>query len=616
MAFSTAPDRTVILGSLWVGVISGALCGLVLSLLFGVRLPIAYFFSILVYSAVGGLGALVLSAILVRLADASGALKISAGLVAGLFAFFALGYWGNKWLLASNPFTSPSSVTFDFGALVVSILVGVVVAWRLARWLGGSEKPLGRLGLATLAVCIVVPAIALLGISIAGAPPGAPASEGKPSILLISIDALRADHLGCYGYPRNTTPVADRLAEEGVRFEQAFCPVPSTGPSHATMLTGLRPETHRLRRNGHCLSDSVVTLAEILSKAGYSTGGFTTNVLLDDRFGFTQGFDTYVESGHVEKLRPVTWSLLVQTLAAKEIIDKLVAQYSGGEDQTILSAAKWLRENYDKPFFLFLHLIDPHDPYQPLEPYRSKFPGETEGLAKSLWVELGRDPETLGRQISLYDGEVAAADAKLGRLLQVLKDRAVKDRTLIVYTADHGENMGDHEPFFRHADVYDSSIRVPLILRFPGVLEAGRTVREVVENSAIFPTILSLAGHEIPEGLEGEDLVPLIRGGRERTGRFALSNSGRNWALRTHFWKIRIDFKDGSRRLYDLVNDPDEAEDLFEAELEIGEEMEALLLAEIQRLEGGLPGAEDEESPFEGLDHRTRERLKALGYIQ
>jgi arylsulfatase A-like enzyme len=308
--------------------------------------------------------------------------------------------------------------------------------------------------------------------------------------------------------------------------------------------------------------------------------------------------------------------MLLQTLSAKEILDKLLSQSGRGEDITILSAGKWLRENSHRPFFLFLHLLDPHDPYEPLEPYRSRFLGEAETYHGSLWLEMGRDPDTLRRQVALYDAEIAAVDAKVGRLLGFLTDAGVLDRTLIVFTADHGENMGDHEPFFRHADVYDASIRVPLILRFPGVLDAGQKVTRLVENSALFPTILSLVGLDIPQGIEGEDLVPVVNGTAEDRFRFAVSNSGKQWGLRTDSWKLRIDFKDGSRRLYDVVNDPEERTDVLEVHPDVGEELETILLAEIQRREGQLPSGEEEASPFEGLDRQTIERLRALGYVQ
>ncbi|MCK4546332.1 MAG: sulfatase [Candidatus Eisenbacteria sp.] len=628
-------NRTAILGSLWVGLVSGALCGLALSVLFSPRLFVAYLFSILVYSAAGGMGALALSAILVLVANPHRALRIVAGLVSGSYVFFALAYWGNRWLLVGNPFTSSSSLKFDAAALAVAILIGVLVAVLFGRWLGarygprhrlprdgsGStrgerERPVGRMVAAGTGVLVVLPLVLLLVISVRGMSDLSDSKARKPSVILISIDALRADHLGCYGYPRKTTPVADRLAAEGVRFEYAFCPVPSTGPSHATMLTGLTPSTHGLRRNGDSLPDSALTLAEVLSEAGYATGGFTTNIVLDDQFGFTQGFDTYVESGHVEKLRPITWSLLAQTLAAKEIFDKFLAQTGRGRDLTILSARKWLAGNAERPFFLFLHLLDPHHPYEPLEPYRSRFSRDLEGPGNSLWIEQGRDPEALAMQLALYDGEIAAADAKVGDLLQYLEDAGIMDGTLIVFTADHGENMGDHELFFRHTDVYDASMRVPLIIRFPGVLRAGRTLTQVVENSALFPTILSLIHHDVPAGLDGEDLALLMEGTAAERFRFALANSGRRWALRTGSWKIRIDFGDGSRRLYDLVNDPEETTDVLADHPEVGEELETILLAEIERLEGALPSGEEEASPFEGLDRETIERLKALGYVQ
>lgn len=612
--------RTAILGSMWVGLLSGAVCGFVLGVLLGVRLPVAYFFSILVYSAGGGLAALVLSSIVESRTRTSRVVKISSGMIAGLFCLFGLVYWGNKWLLPGNPFTSGSSIVFDAAALAVSGFVGLIIYWIMGVWLttvGGHEvnRPLGRMVEVAVLLFVVLPGV-LLGLAAQTSKLPHGEAGTKPSVILISIDALRADHLSCYGYERRTSPVADQLAAEGVLFENAFCPVPSTGPSHATMLTGLRPQSHHLRRNGNPLADSLETLAEILSEAGYATAGFTTNVLLDDKFGFTQGFDTYVESGHVERLKPVTWGLLLQTLAAKEIFDRLVWRYAGGEDQTIMCARKWLSRNAGRPFFMFLHLLDPHDPYEPFEPYRSQFPRETEGLNQFLWVKQGRPIEALARFTSLYDGEIAAADAKLGRVLHSLEQAGIMDDVLIVFTADHGENLGDHEPFFRHADIFEGCLRVPLIFRYPRILKAGLAVDGIVENSGIPRTILSLIGVGTPPGLEGENFVPLMRGMSRSEGRVAVANSGRRYALRLDRWKVVIDFKNGSRELYDLIGDPGETANVFSDHEEFGEKVGDEFLAMIKELEGRMPSGEDESSPFEGLDRQTRERLRALGYIQ
>jgi|GEM_PF-1279014 len=613
--------RTVLLGSFWVGLVSGALCGAVLSVLFSPHLLVGYLFSILVYSAAGGLAALLFSTVFVRLIDAAWLLRISAGLVSAFFAFFVLVYWGNRWLLAGIPFSSAKSLVFDAGALAVSLFLGACVGGGIGRWLDvrlGHERRhrIDVWVVVAVLLFLAVPGIWLIWMAGSDRPESGRAAGGRRSVLLISIDALRADHLGCYGYERETSPAIDRLAHEGVRFETAFCPVPATGPSHATMLTGLTPQAHGARHNGSSLAESVTSLAEILSGAGYATGGFTTNVLLGKRFGFDQGFETYVESGHVERLRPVTLGLLVQTLVAKEIVDKLRYRYGSGRDQTILSAAKWASGNAERPFFLFLHLLDPHEPFEPLEPYRSRFPPDTRALTNSLWARMGRDVETAARLISLYDGEIAGADDKVAELLGLLDRLGTAHRTLVVLTADHGENMADHEPFFRHVGVYDSSLRIPLILRYPGVLGAGVTVPGVVENSSILPTVLSLIGESAPADVEGESLVPLIEGTCAAWDRAALAYSGKEYGLRADAWKVVIDFSDGSRSLYDLANDPGEEVNVFSDHETRGARMADSLLARIQRLEGELPKAQEDASPFEGLDRQTRERLRALGYIQ
>lgn len=618
------PRREAILGSVWIGLLAGAACGLVLSLLFNPRLLVAYLFSALAYGLAGGLLALAGTALLALWMVPRRALQITGTLITAFFLFVTLAYWGNKWLLVSTAFWSRESLLFDGGALVASLAVGALVTWIVARGLAGRRGRARPLVLATIGLVVLLPAVLLLVFAARGRAPLPAELAGQPNIILISIDTMRADHLGCYGYARDTSPVFDQLAADGLRFETVFCPVPSTTPSHATMLTGLSPQTHGARANAFAVPDSITTLAERLVAAGYATGGFTSCVLLDDRFRFSQGYETYIESGHVERLEPLEFDLLIQTLVVKEIADKLRGRYAGGSDPTILSAKKWLAHNRERPFFLFLHLLDPHTPYEPLEPYRSMFPRETAGLENTLWAQQGRSLAALARNIALYDGEIAAADAKIGELLDYLDASGLRDRTLVVLTSDHGENLKNHEPFFGHWDIYESSLRVPLILRFPGVLRSGRVVPGIVENSSIVPTILSLAGQPVPDVFDGDDLAALIDGTAEIADRFAVAAAGR-YALRMEDWKVAVDFRAGQVELYDLVSDPAERRDVLALRTEQSEayaryedrarEMERILRTELERREGFIRQDPDAPLPIEQLDRRTIESLKALGYI-
>lgn len=601
--------RRAILWALAVGLGVGVGAGLLLTALYSRGLPAAYAFSALVYGVGAGGGAALVAALLSAVVPARAAARIAGGGAAALASFLVIGYWGNKWLLAGVPFDRPVSLLFDAGALIVSAALGFVAGLPV-----GSEGGRRRL----VASCVVMIALPLAALPLTlprSAPPAKATDDRRLSVLLVSFDAQRADHLGCYGYDRATSPVVDRLAAEGVSFDRAFCPVPSTSPSHASMLTGVRPQTHGVRANAYVLDPRAETIAETFSKAGYATGGFTTNVLLGSRFGFSQGFDSYVESGHVEKIGSWNLGLLVQSLTVKEMIDKFLYRYRGGGDPTVRAAKAWLAKIGDRPFFVFFHLLDPHTPYDPREPFRSRFPEEARRSENQLWFDTGNDPARLARALSLYDGEVASADAKLGELLRFLAAAGRDRNLLVVFTADHGENLGDHRPFFGHRDVYDSVLHVPLVFHLPGELPEGERVEALVDNRDIVPTILALAGIPAPPEVEGRDLGPALRGTDGPGEPYFLAYHGKRYALRTRDRKLMLDFKSGERRLYHLDSDPRETRSLAGDEAEEADTLEQILRSEVKRVERGDYLREEEGARMETLDRETKERLRALGYL-
>ena len=388
------------------------------------------------------------------------------------------------------------------------------------------------------------------------------------SVLLITIDTLRADALGCYGRPGNVSPLIDRLAARGVRFASARAHNVVTLPSHANILTGRLPTEHGMRDNaGFRLGEDVPTLATILKERGYRTGAFVSAFPLDSRFGLARGFDVYDDR-----------------LGGSEHGRSLTPQERRGRE-TVSAARRWL-EAEDGLTFLWLHLYDPHFPYAPPSPFAARFAG---------------DP---------YHGEVAETDDSLAGLLQPLLEAMDTGRTLVVLTSDHGESLGQHEEATHGIFAYEPTLRVPLILFQPRLL-APRVVEEPVRHVDLLPTILDALDVPAPAGLPGASLLPLANGGQGPPDQCyfeALSATlNRGWAPLHGAVRGRTKYVDlPIPELYDLASDPEELHNLAPSRPRELEEMRALL----RRVRAG------EAVPSRGReDAETLERLKALGYV-
>lgn len=295
---------------------------------------------------------------------------------------------------------------------------------------------------------------------------------GGSNLLIVSVDTLRAGHLGCYGDDAALTPNIDALASGGVRFEQAISPAPITLPSHATLLTGLDPPSHGVRLNGTFrLSDDHTTMAEILRSRGYGTAAIVGAYVLDARYGLSQGFDHYDDD-----FLPALGTTDASLYAARPA------------DAVTAAAVAWLGNYLDtsrtRPFFLWAHYYDPHFPYAPPAPYAERFPDRP------------------------YDGEVAFVDEQIGRLVESLRERGVLDDTLIVLVGDHGEGLGEHGEATHLDLIYDSTMRVPWIVSGAG-MPRGRVVSDrVVGLVDVLPTVLGLLGVDSdPGALDGRDLT-------------------------------------------------------------------------------------------------------------
>ena len=399
------------------------------------------------------------------------------------------------------------------------------------------------------------------------------------SVVLITIDTLRADRLGCYGYADIETPHLDRLAREGILFESAVTTVPFTLPAHSSIMTGAYPPVHGVRENvGYALDERLPTLAEDMSAAGRRTGGFISAFVLDGRWGIDRGFDRYYDEFKVQDM--ATLNIASVQLEGTETIDQ---------------AEAWLDEAAGSPFFLWLHLFEPHDPYEAPEPFASRYPKRP------------------------YDAEVAYADSLVGRLREMLEGRNLLDRTLLVVTGDHGEGLGDHGEYFHGFFVYDSTVRVPLIVRLPEGRLGGRRVDAVVSHVDLRPTILDALGLSSPpvdSRQSGRSLVPLLLG-LDDGERVAYSESYYSlyhygWAPLRAIHTGPLKFIDAPEpELYRLSDDPGEAENVVRRTRVEARELRDRLLLMISEFKG--TGAGEAAPP--DLDQETLAQLQALGYL-
>lgn len=438
----------------------------------------------------------------------------------------------------------------------------------------------------------LIPAVLALVLALGatlGCGPSDHLARGPAPVILISIDTLRMDHLGCYGYERPTSPALDRtLCRDGVVFEQAIATAPSTLASHASMLTGLLPARHAGSfGDKRAVLPEIETLAEALSKAGYATASFNNGGQVGALWGLAQGFDVY------QSLREDRLSAVMEP--ALDWLASNVTDDDGGE------------------VFLFLHTYETHHPYTPagrdLEavgaaPYEGQLgPGVgTRELRRINRGHLTLDDADERFVVAAYDAEIHAMDRALGEFLEKLQEAGLYDRSLIIFTSDHGEEFGEHGWMGWHShSLYDELLRVPLIVKLPGNRHAGLRVPQQVRLTDLMPTVLDRVGLDVPGLLDGSSLLDLIEGDPEGR-RWAISQmDGRHSSsIRTADWKLWND------RLFNLQQDPGEIRDVAAQHQDVAEALEK---RRAQALEDAAEGREVELPPEE------IERLKALGYL-
>lgn len=543
------------------------------------------------------------------------ATSVTVAIAAVLFS------WGNVNGLLRTGSLQLKWLGADLAVLGLALVLSLILIRIVAKIVVSSRRASSAIALSILLVATLFP----IGKQIRGLwTAGSSTANTTPNLLLIEVDTLRADYLSSYGYSRSTSPNIDRLVGEGIQYSMCVSPSSSTAPVHASLWTGQFPAEHGVLINGQKLRGSVTTLAEILQSRGYLTGGFATNPVIDARKGFDQGFDFYAVTEGTHYFRRPTFkgapfsqwwhSLKIITLADRLSRRNLVTRL----------ATDFLRKQARSPFFLFVHYFDPHHPYEPPEAMASKFrrtptaangSGERIKKIRSGNVEPSRE-EIFGLE-DLYAAEVAQADLEVGQILRALEETGKAENTLVVFWADHGENLWEHgkipgsksnfrNVFGHQRQLYQSLVHVPLVVRWPGKLPAGLRIDAPIGSTELRSLVLGLLGGE-------ERVESLIEPSLDRPLFGSIFQSPENYFVLYRGWKlIRYDL-DGQtwEELYSIETDPSEKENVLDRFPAEGEKLRSLLDAWLET----LPVEHSRNAGDSDLDSETERQLRALGYI-
>lgn len=404
----------------------------------------------------------------------------------------------------------------------------------------------------------------------------------KPNILLLSADSLGANHLGCYGYRRATSPRIDALADEGVLCERLFCPAIPTMPSYTTLYTGQHPITHGIVSHpcDNELDKNAPFLPWIFLQEGYTT--CAVDSLMRTRLWFGRGYEFYIDPS-------LRHTLLYLAVTCEELNARAIS---------------WLRAHASEPFFMFIHYWDTHWPFNPPQRYRELFyrgnPTDPNNhsldawwqypmgaAARETWLRTANGLVTDAEYVTaLYDQEIRYLDDGIEQLLAALDELGLAAKTLVIFTGDHGESMTEHGIFFDHHGLYDCTLRVPLIARWPGHLPRGLRLPQMLQVSDIAPTLLEAAGLPIPPEMEGRSFWKLLTGEEQAGGHARVISLEctwqAKWSLRTDQYKFILArqpdlYGTPPRELYDLVADPQEEHNIVTERPEIAAAMEAEL---------------------------------------
>ena len=419
---------------------------------------------------------------------------------------------------------------------------------------------------------LLIAALSTLGPPVFPAAANVVKREGALNVLLVTLDTTRPDHIGAYGYDKARTPALDSLAAGGVRFANAYCPVPMTLPSHCSILTGTGPLYHKVHNNGtYYLNKDIVTLTERLKEKGYRTAAFVSSFNVDSRFGVGKGFDVFDDR-----------------FAEDEMIKTFRSERRAGE--TTAAFLRWLDGPGEGPFFSWIHYYDPHTPYKPPSPFKEDF---------------ASDP---------YDGEIAYMDACFAKVLAGLREKGLLERTLIVVAGDHGEAFGEKGELGHGVFIYDVTMKVPLLFHAPRNLPRGRVVESRVRLIDIMPTVLDALKMPVDKAVQGTSLLPYMEGRKKDDLPCYLESY---YPLETYGWSELVGLIDGDRKfiraprseLYDIKTDPGETRDLVQKQAGTASTMMRKLKDVIAANSSSLALSRRK------LSREEEERLRSLGYV-
>jgi arylsulfatase A-like enzyme len=462
----------------------------------------------------------------------------------------------------------------------------------------------------------------------------------RPNIIFIVLDSLRADHVSCYGYERNTTPNIDRIAEEGAIFRNAISPGIATAEVHASWFTGLYLSEHGVHSgNRRYISDSLKCLPSLLQESGYDTAGFSCNPFVSKFKGMDRGFSTFKDPDKFD----AEWSNKFLDRAINRFLKSVhfgYLEYSKKYRAEKMSEAMmdWFKNRKgDDPFFMFSIFIDTHIPHHPPLRYRRKY--LREDISESMLEKLNSDPvKILSGEVSLngheyellkdlYDANIAFVDGQLQRLFRLLDGSGVLDNTVLIITADHGDQFGEHGLFGHSLSLYDTLLKVPLIIRYPDQISPGLSCTKQVQTIDLFTTILEIGGVETEvhnNGRRGTNLIDYAKNDSDfdipayaEQGRWNRKEllghpfNNKKWCIRTNSHKY-IKADSGNNELYALETDPKErvnliSKDLPEKEI-LSKKLDEIISGLIEQKTSGAEESGDIDESIEG-------RLKALGYL-
>ncbi len=504
-------------------------------------------------------------------------------------------------------------------------LAVAVVGFLIALTSGISKEqrqPVRKLVLINLVLLLTIPAYRMI--------PGVGKSYDLPNILLITIDTLRPDHLGCYGYKDAYTPNIDRLAARGILFTNALSASPRTGPSHISMLTGLYQNRHGALRNGEKLSEKVVTLPEILVNNGYETAAFISGwTLKDEACGLAPRFQTYDQNFSPWKRIPEpTYKLRILQLLTTfgprfGLKPERIERPAGMTTDYVIN---WLKKSHNKPFFLWVHFYDPHVPYDPPQQYRKMHLKNPAININSNWwgwktsqrEEVVQNPELHHAMIELYDGEISYVDAEIARLETALNNLNLSSNTIRFITSDHGESLGEHDHYFGHDDLYETCLRVPLIMVYPNSQWSHQKIDSQTQLVDFTPSVLDLLGIHSENNFDGHSFLTILDSAQQtgnqpafasllenKTDMFAVRQNGYKLIYTAPQWGVSLR-RPARQELYYLPDDPNELNNIFDKK-----PPELTSLTKMMK-----QWSKEKYQGKQSLNEEARKKLRSLGYIK